>query len=33
MTLTKAGGLASLVCAATYIFGFVFLVTVFAPLG
>lgn len=33
MTLTKAGGLAALVCAATYIFGFVFLVTVFAPLG
>ncbi|EAR52563.1 hypothetical protein OG2516_05628 [Oceanicola granulosus HTCC2516] len=33
MTLTKAGGLAALVCAGTYIFGFVFLVTVFAPLG
>lgn len=33
MTLTKAGGLAALVCAATYVFGFVFLVTVFAPLG
>jgi len=33
MTLTKAGGLAVLVCAATYVFGFVFLVTVFAPLG
>jgi len=33
MTLTKAGGLAALACAATYVFGFVFLVTVFAPLG
>ncbi|SUZ31238.1 hypothetical protein ROE7235_00974 [Roseibaca ekhonensis] len=33
MTLTKAGGLAALICAGTYIFGFVFLVTVFAPLG
>jgi hypothetical protein len=33
MTLTKAGGLAALTCAATYVFGFVFLVTVFAPLG
>ncbi len=33
MTLHKAGGLAAITCAATYIFGFVFLVTVFAPLG
>ena len=33
MTLTKAGGLAALTCAATYIFGFVFILTVFAPLG
>ena len=33
MTLQKIGGLAALVCAATYLFGFAFLVTVLAPLG
>ena len=33
MTLQKIGGLAALACAATYLFGFVFLVTVLAPLG
>jgi len=33
MTLRKAGGLAALTCAATYLFGFALLVTVLAPLG
>ena len=33
MTLQKIGGLAGLTCAATYIFGFVLLVTLLAPLG
>ena len=33
MTLRIAGGLAALICAATYRVGFVMLVTVFAPLG
>lgn len=33
MTLQKIGGLASLTCAATYLVGFAFLVTVLAPLG
>ena len=33
MTLQKIGGLAGLTCAATYLFGFAFLVTVLAPLG
>lgn len=33
MTFQKIGGLAALLCAATYLFGFAFLVTVFAPLG
>ena len=33
MTLQRTGGLAALVCAATYLFGFAFLVTVLAPLG
>lgn len=33
MTLEKIGGLAALACAATYLFGFVWLVTVLAPLG
>ncbi len=33
MTLRKAGGLAALTCAATYLFGFALLITVFAPLG
>ncbi len=33
MTLQKIGGLAALVCAATYLFGFIFLFTVLAPLG
>lgn len=33
MTLTKVGGLTALTCAGIYIFGFVFLVTVFVPLG
>ncbi len=33
MTLPKAGGLAALTCAATYLFGFALLVTVLAPLG
>jgi fumarate reductase subunit D len=33
MTLQKIGGLAALLCAATYLFGLVFLVTVLAPLG
>ena len=33
MTLRKAGGLAALTCAATYLVGFAMIVTVFAPLG
>lgn len=33
MTLEKIGGFAALMCAATYLFGFVFLVTTLAPLG
>ena len=33
MTLQRFGGLAGLTCAATYLFGFVFLVTRLAPLG
>ncbi|MGP6086309.1 hypothetical protein [Antarctobacter jejuensis] len=33
MTLRNAGGLAALICAATYLLGFALLVTVFAPLG
>ena len=33
MTLQKAGGLAALTCAATYLYGFALLVTVLAPLG
>ena len=33
MTLRIAGGLAALICAATYLFGFAMLVTVLAPLG
>lgn len=33
MTLQKIGGLAGLTCAATYLFGFAFLVTTLAPMG
>lgn len=33
MTLQKTGGFAALICAATYLFGFAFLVTTLAPLG
>lgn len=33
MTLARTGGLAALLCAATYLFGFALLVTVLAPLG
>jgi len=33
MTFQKTGGLAGLACAATYLFGFAFLVTVLTPLG
>lgn len=33
MTLQRIGGIAALICAATYIFGFVLLVTVMAELG
>lgn len=33
MTLARIGGLAALLCAATYLFGFALLVTVLAPLG
>lgn len=33
MTLERTGGFAGLLCAATYIFGFVFLITTLAPLG
>ncbi len=33
MNLHTIGGIASLICAATYLFGFAFLVTILAPLG
>lgn len=33
MTLARAGGFAALICAATYLTGFVLLVTLLAPLG
>lgn len=33
MTLTRTGGLAALVCGATYLVGFALLVTLLAPLG
>lgn len=33
MTTERMGGLSALVCAATYVFGFAFLVTVLAPIG
>ncbi|WP_386627829.1 hypothetical protein [Sulfitobacter geojensis] len=33
MTVQKVGGLAGLTCAATYLFGFAFLVTTLAPMG
>lgn len=33
MTLLKSGGLAALICAATYLVGFALLVTLLAPLG
>lgn len=33
MTLIRAGGIAALICAATYLFGFALLVTLLAPLG
>lgn len=33
MSLTRLGGLAALICAATYLVGFALLVTVLAPLG
>ena len=33
MTLQRFGGLAGLTCAATYLFGFIFLVTRLASLG
>lgn len=33
MTLTRTGGLAALICAATYMIGFALLVTLLAPLG
>jgi hypothetical protein len=33
MTLTRIGGLAALICAATYLIGFALLVTLLAPLG
>lgn len=33
MTLTRAGGLAALVCAATYLTGFALLVTLLSPMG
>ncbi len=33
MKLQRLGGIAAFVCAATYVFGFVLLVTVLAPLG
>lgn len=33
MSLSRIGGLAALICAATYLIGFVLLVTLLAPLG
>ena len=33
MTLTQTGGIAALICAATYLIGFALLVTLLAPLG
>ena len=33
MTLSRTGGIAALICAATYLFGFALLVTLLAPLG
>jgi len=33
MTLSRIGGLAALICAATYLVGFALLVTLLAPLG
>ncbi len=33
MTLTRIGGLAALICAATYLIGFALLLTLLAPLG
>lgn len=33
MTFQRTGGLAALTCAATYLFGFAFLITLLAPLG
>ncbi|MDD9718659.1 hypothetical protein PVW48_17995 [Dinoroseobacter sp. PD6] len=33
MTLTRTGGIAALICAATYLIGFALLVTLLAPLG
>lgn len=33
MTLTRIGGIAALICAATYLIGFALLVTILAPLG
>lgn len=33
MTLTRLGGLAALLCAGTYMFGFALLLTLLAPLG
>lgn len=33
MTLTRFGGVAALICAATYMFGFALLLTLLAPLG
>ena len=33
MNLTRVGGLAALICAATYMIGFALLVTLLAPLG
>jgi hypothetical protein len=33
MTLSRIGGIAALICAATYLFGFALLVTALAPLG
>lgn len=33
MTLTRVGGIAALMCAATYVVGFALLLTVLAPLG
>ena len=33
MTLIKTGGIAALICAATYMVGFALLLTLLAPLG